>query len=83
MTSYRASGGGDILRAGVGIEDVNSRIISKNAEYRNLIYDYLVEHSGIYPEVINDSKVIGGWHFVPEAEVATIIDRDLALVLGR
>lgn len=80
MTSYRASGGGNILREGAGVSDPENRIVEKRQEYREIIYGYLQKHGRIDPEVIGDESVIGRWSFVPEKEASLAIARDLSLI---
>ena len=84
MTSYRASGGGDLLKeAGVDSDHIDERVAARYPEIRNLLYNYLMEHGSIDPEVIGDESVIGHWEFVPEKEAAAAISRDMELVFGK
>ena len=82
MTSYRASGGGDIMRKGAGIDTdrIGDRVVEYHPEIRNILYDYLKENGSIDPAVIGDPKVIGGWKFVPEAMAEKALDNDMALL---
>ena len=81
MTSYRASGGGDLLKE-IGIEEGEERVVARYPEIRNLLYDYLMENGSIDPEVIGDKKVIGQWKFVPEKMQARL-KADLELLFGK
>ena len=84
MTSYRASGGGDLLKeAGVDPEHIDERVAHRYPEIRNILYEYLMENGSIDPEVIGDEAVIGKWQFVPEKEAAAAISRDMELVFGK
>lgn len=65
MTSYRASGGGELLPRGAGIEDVGDRIAAKYPEIRNLIYEYIRDNGVVTAEMIGDKALIGEWKFVP------------------
>lgn len=79
MTSYRANGGGNLLReAGVAPESL--AVTERLPEIRDLIYDYLKENGAITHEDISDPKLIGGWKFVPENVANKVIANDLSLL---
>ena len=82
MTSYRASGGGDIMRKGAGIDTdrIGDRVVEYHPEIRNILYDYLRENKTIDPAVIGDPDVIGSWKFVPENMAEKALDRDMELL---
>ncbi|MDE7127038.1 MAG: bifunctional metallophosphatase/5'-nucleotidase [Bacteroidales bacterium] len=81
MTSYRANGGGGLMRAaGIAADELDSRVVARYPEIRNLLYDYLNEVKTIDPELIGDSKVIGSWNFVPEKIAGPAMDRDMQLL---
>ena len=81
MTSYRASGGGNLLKeAGIDSDKIDDRIVSRYPEIRNLLYDYLMENGSIDPEVIGKESVIGHWKFVPEKVAAPALERDMKLL---
>ena len=82
MTSYRASGGGDIMRKGAGIDTdrIGDRVVEYHPEIRNILYDYLKENKTIDPAVIGNPEVIGSWKFVPEDMAEKALDRDMALL---
>lgn len=82
MTSYRASGGGSIMRDGAGIDTdrIEERIIGKYPEIRNIIYDYLAANGCIDPAVIGNPSVIGRWCFVPYAIADPALEKDMALL---
>lgn len=82
MTSYRASGGGDILREGAGIDTdrIADRIVEYYPEIRDILYDYLVRNGEIDPAKIGDRSVIGEWKFVPEPIAAKAMGRDMCLL---
>ena len=81
MTSYRASGGGGLMKtAGIDTDRIDERVSGYYPEIRNLIYDYLVKHGSIDPAKINDQSVIGHWQFVPEKTVQKALDRDMELL---
>lgn len=79
MTSYRASGGGGIMRNGAGIDTdkIDDRVVEYYPEIRNLIYDYLVKNKEIDPAVIGDPSVIGHWEFVPVSLAGKAMERDM------
>ena len=80
MTSYRANGGGGLIREGAGIsaEEMNERIIAKYPEIRDLIYNFISEHGTVTKADLNNSAVIGSWSFIPEETVAPIMEADMA-----
>ena len=82
MTSYRASGGGGILREGAGIDtdSIDSRIVARYPEIRELVYGYLQEHGSIDPDVIGNPELIGEWHFIPETIADRLMDKDMRLM---
>ena len=79
MTSYRASGGGNLLKE-TGIDNTDERIVSRHPELRNILYDYLMENGSIDPEVIGKPSVIGEWKFVPEKIAHPALEQDMALL---
>ncbi len=81
MTSYRANGGGGLLRAaGVDTGRIEERIIEYYPEFRVLLYDYLKAKGSIDPAVIGDRSIIGQWSFVPEKIAGPALERDLGLL---
>ncbi|MBR0029656.1 MAG: bifunctional metallophosphatase/5'-nucleotidase [Bacteroidales bacterium] len=82
MTSYRANGGGALLTEGSGIphDDLASRVVSRQIEIRDLIYNYIKEHTVVGPSLIGDPAVLGGWKFVPESVVEPLMKQDMELV---
>ena len=82
MTSYRASGGGGIMRKGAGIDTdrISDRVVEYYPEIRDILYDYLLKNGEIDPEKIGDPKVIGEWKFVPESLVSKAMGRDMLLL---
>jgi 2',3'-cyclic-nucleotide 2'-phosphodiesterase/3'-nucleotidase len=80
-TSYRASGGGGILRAiGIDTDKITDRVVEYYPEIRNILYNYLLEHGSIDPAVIGDPARIGRWRFVPEGLAAKGIAADMQLL---
>ena len=83
VTSYRASGGGNLLdEIGVDTDQIDGRVVARYPEIRNILYDYLMEKGSIDPEDISDPKVIGSWRFVPEKLAGPVLKADLALLFG-
>ena len=82
MTSYRASGGGGLLKDGAGVNTdlIDERVVEYYPEIRNILYDYLSENTVIDPEVIGDETVIGRWSFVPEDMATKALERDMKLL---
>ena len=84
VTSYRASGGGGLMKeAGVDTGKIEERIVETYPEIRNILYSYLMDNGGIDPDVIGDPSRIGGWRFIPENIVGPAMDRDMDLLFGR
>lgn len=85
MTSYRASGGGGLMREGAGIDTdkIDDRVVEYYPEIRNLIYDYLTKNGSIDPAVIGDRSVVGYWEFIPADLAAKAMDRDMELLFPR
>lgn len=81
MTSYRASGGGGLMReTGIDTDRIDERVVEYYPEIRNILYDYLVEHGDIDSAKIGDRTVIGEWRFVPEKLAEKAIDNDMLLL---
>lgn len=82
LTSYRANGGGGLLREGAGIDTghIEDRIVARYPEIRELIYQYLLKKGAIKESVIGDQSVIGGWDFVPSAMAYPALNRDMSLL---
>lgn len=85
MTSYRASGGGYLMRLGAGIDTdkIDERVVEYYPEIRNILYDYLQKNGTIDPAVIGNPKVIGSWKFIPEGKAERHIEKDLALLFPK
>ncbi len=85
MTSYRASGGGMIMREGAGIDTdrIGDRVVEYYPEIREILYEYLVENGEIDPAKIGDKSVIGEWKFIPENRAEKLLDRDMKLLFPR
>ena len=83
MTSYRASGGGDLLKeAGVDTDSIDERIVGRYPEIRNILYDYIMANGTIEPEIIGDPGTVGQWSFVPERVAGPAMEQDMALLFG-
>lgn len=78
MTSYRASGGGAILREGAGIDTdhIDDRVVARYPEIRNMLYDYLSKHALLTSEDLS-AACRGDWCFVPEEIATSALERDL------
>lgn len=84
MTSYRASGGGDMMREGAGIDtdNIDALVVEKYPEIRELVYDWFVQFGTVTPESVSDPAVIGKWSFVPEKMASQALASDMALLFG-
>lgn len=58
MTSYRASGGGDLLRNGAKVDPASLNVVAKLKDIRSLIGDYIAAHEEIKPEVATNWKFV-------------------------
>lgn len=84
MTSYRANGGGDILKEGAGLdtEKIEERIVAQYPEIRDMIYEYVTSFGTIDPAVIGDKAVVGEWSFIPESVAAPMLKKDFNLLFS-
>lgn len=81
LTSYRASGGGTLLdEIGIDTDAIDTRVVARYPEIRNLLYDYLQENGSIDPEVIGLSTLVGSWRFVPENIAGPAVSADMKLL---
>ena len=82
MTSYRASGGGSLMREGAGIDTdkIDERVVEYYPEIREILYDYLQKNSRITPELVGNPEVIGHWEFVPSEVAEPMLDADMKLL---
>ena len=81
MTSYRASGGGDLLKEiGIDTDRIDERIVNRYPEIRTLIYDCIIEHQVMDPQ--SCIGTIGTWQFVPE-KARKLLDADMKLLFER
>lgn len=78
LTSYRASGGGDLLTKGAGIahEELQSRVVSKLGDIREIMYGQLQEDGVLKAEKLNQ------WKFVPEVLAADLSKKDYNILFG-
>ena len=58
MTSYRASGGGDLVREGAGIDPASLVVVRKMKDIRSLIGDYIAAQKEIVPTVASNWKFV-------------------------
>lgn len=82
MTSYRANGGGRTMPEGAGIDaaELDSRVVARYPEIREMIYEYIKSLPEVTPESVGDRGVIGEWKFVPEEVAAPLLEDDMRLV---
>lgn len=78
LSSYRASGGGDLLEAGAGIprEELEGRVTERLSDIRELLYNKLKHSGSINPQRLNQ------WKFVPESLVKFAAERDYKRLFG-
>ena len=84
MTSYRASGGGGLMREGAGIDTdrIDERTVARYPEIRNLIYDAIKEAGTLSADAVSDRSRLGSWSFVPEKVAGPMLEKDMELVFG-
>lgn len=71
ISSYRANGGGDLLKQGAGItKNIDKIVIARYGGIREFIYSYF-EQGNKFPY-----KVEPNWKFIPESIVSPIIERE-------
>lgn len=58
MTSYRASGGGDLLRDGAKVDPATLVVVDKLKDIRSLIGDYIASREEIVPAVATNWKFV-------------------------
>ena len=85
MTSYRASGGGGLMRHGAGIDTdrIDDRVVEYYPEIRELVYKYIQEHKAIDPAATCDPALVGHWEFVPAELARKALDKDMELLFPR
>ena len=84
VTSYRASGGGNLLdEIGIDTDKIDERVVARYPEIRNLLFQRLQDDYTIDPEEINNPTVLGHWAFIPEKLAETAIKADMNLLFGR
>ena len=84
MTSYRASGGGGIMREGAGIDTdrIDERVVARYPEIRDIIYDAILEAGTLTSGNIYDRNTMGYWSFIPSEMVGPLLEKDMELVFG-
>ena len=82
MTSYRATGGGDLLIKGAGIpsDELSARVVSRHIEIRELIKRFFLNRREVTPESVYDAKSLGSWKFIPEAKASELFEKDRELL---
>lgn len=78
VTSYRASGGGDLMTNGALIpkSELQSRILARYADIRGLLFAQLQENGSFRAEKLNQ------WKFVPEDIAASLGHKDYQAMFG-
>lgn len=84
MTSYRANGGGALLKEGAGLDAdaAAARITARYPEIREILYDFILEHKTIDEELISRNHLIGNWKFIPETLAQEAMSKDMSLLFG-
>ena len=81
MTSYRASGGGDLIFKGAGIsrDELESRTVARYPAIRDMVSEFISSHGTIDSGTVSDPEILGEWHFLPE-DADRMIAEDLKLI---
>lgn len=79
LTSYRASGGGDLLQQGAGIpkEEMPERLVERMADIRELLYNQIQAEGSI------EAKKLNHWKFVPENLAVNLAATDYKLLFKK
>ncbi|MDY3894083.1 MAG: 5'-nucleotidase C-terminal domain-containing protein [Candidatus Cryptobacteroides sp.] len=82
MTSYRATGGGDLLIKGAGIpaDELSARVVSRHIEIRELIKRFFLNRREVTPESAYDAESLGSWKFIPETKASELFEKDRELL---
>lgn len=82
MTNYRASGGGDLLEKGAGIDPdgIDSRVTRTYPEMRGMIFNYIKENGSLDVEKTSDPEIVGKWSFIPQPMAGKAMERDFSKV---
>lgn len=65
MTSYRVSGGGDLLEnSGIKRSEIDERVVQILPEIREIIHQYFLENKIVTPSEFTSNSKLGRWKFV-------------------
>lgn len=66
ISSYRASGAGDLLELGAQIpkEEMEKRVIGRYSDIRGLLYQYITTNKGLNIDHISSHPKLGRWEFI-------------------
>lgn len=82
MTSYRASGGGNLILEGAGLtrEQLEERTVGRYPAIRDMVTSFISSHEEIDSETVSDPSILGEWHFIPEDSAPEMIEDDMKLI---
>lgn len=82
MTSYRASGGGNLILEGAGLtrEQLEERTVGRYPAIRDMVTSFISSHKEIDSETVSDPSILGEWHFIPEDSAPEMIEDDMKLI---
>lgn len=82
MTSYRASGGGGLMRDGAGIDTdkIDERVVEYCPEIRAMLYDYICKVKVLDPADFGKAEVVGHWEFAPSSLTKPLLEKDFDLL---
>lgn len=80
LTNYRASATGQIGSVKLENGTMQERIVERNKEIRDIVYELIKETSNLGPELISSPELLGSWKFVPENVAEPLLDKDMGLI---
>lgn len=82
MTSYRASGGGNLIIEGAGLsrDELEERTVGRYPAIRDMVTSFISSHESVDSETVSDPSLLGEWHFIPEDTAPEMIEEDMKLI---
>lgn len=80
LTNYRASATGQTGSVKLENGTMQERIVERNKEIRDIVYELIKETSNLGPELISSPELLGSWRFVPENVAEPLLDKDMGLI---
>lgn len=80
LTNYRASATGETGAVKLESGTMQERIVERNKEIRDIVYELIKETSNLGSEMISSPELLGSWKFVPEKVAEPLLDKDMDLI---